>query len=175
MTYFEMPAQWRIPEEAIRHSMSEMAIDGALRREGVAMWLGKYEGKTAVVTHVAALRGPGVRKAPDQLLISADLVNDLTDKAIELGLVLIGQIHSHGPMHGTSLSLTDKRYGISVPGYLSAVAPDYAMRPSTSIHDCGVHLFEKGRGWIRFTREQVVKRVLIVPDPRVPVLFVGPA
>ncbi len=173
MSYFETPTQWRIPEEAIRHSLTEMAIDGALRHEGVAMWLGKYEGKTAVVTHVAALRGPGVRKAPDQLLISADLVNDLTDKAIELGLVLIGQIHSHGPMHGTSLSLTDRRYGISVPGYLSAVAPDYAMRPSTSIDDCGVHVFEKGRGWIRLMPEQVAKRVFVVPGPRVPVLFVG--
>jgi len=173
VNYFETPTQWRIPEEAIRHSMMEMAIDGAFGREGVAMWLGRYEQNTAVVTHVAALRGAGVRKAPDQLLISADLVNDLTDKAIDLGLVLIGQIHSHGPLHGTSLSVTDKRYGISVPGYLSAVAPDYAMRPSTSVDECGVHLFEKGRGWIRLTPEQVAKRVLVVPSPRVPVLIVG--
>jgi hypothetical protein len=175
MSYFETPAQWRIPEAVIRHSTTEMAIDGALEREGVAMWLGRYEGNSAVVTHVAALRGAGVRKAPDQLLISADLVNDLTDKAIELGLVLIGQIHSHGPSHGTSLSLTDKKYGISVPGYLSAVAPDYAMRPSTSIHECGVHVFEQGRGWIRLTPEEVLKRVLVVQGPRVPVLFVGSA
>jgi hypothetical protein len=173
MNYFETPTQWRIPEEAIRRSMTEMAIDGARGHEGVAMWLGRYEGNTAVVTHVAALRGAGVRKSPDQLRISADLVNDLTDRAIELGLVLIGQIHSHGPMHGTFLSLTDKKFGISVPGYLSAVAPDYAMRPSTSINECGVHLFEKGHGWIRLTPEQVGERVLVVQSPRVPVLIVG--
>jgi hypothetical protein len=173
MSYFETPAQWQIPEDALHLSMKEMANDGALGREGVAMWLGRYEGNTAVVSHVAALRGLGVRKAPDQLLISADLVNDLTDKAIELGLVLVGQIHSHGPMHGTALSLTDKRYGISVPGYLSVVAPDYAMRPTTAIQDCAVHLFEKGLGWVRMTPEEVAKRVLVISGSRVPMLVVG--
>lgn len=161
MSYFEIPEQWHIPEQALRASMDEMAIDGVLGHEGVAMWLGRYEGRSAIVTHVAALRGPGVRKAPDQLLIGPDVINDLTDAAIEHGVVLIGQIHSHGPLYGTHLSLTDKKYGIAVPGYLSAVAPDYAMRPDTRIEDCGIHIFEKGVGWRRLPLREIEQRIII--------------
>ena len=79
MSYFDVPTRWVIPEAALRRSLQEMAIDGARGCEGVAMWLGHYDRDTAVVTHIAVLRGPGVRKAPDQLLIGADLMNDIAD------------------------------------------------------------------------------------------------
>jgi len=159
MNYFVVPDRWQISESAFRLSMAEMAIDGAYGREGVAMWLGMHEQGTASVSHVAVLRGRGVLKARDQLHISSDLLNELTDKAIEIGITLLGQIHSHGPMHGTSLSVTDKRYGIAVPGYLSAVAPSYATNPATTLADCGVHLFEQPSGWRRLSADEVAKRI----------------
>ncbi len=75
--------------------LSEMARDGVHGNEGVAMWLGRYEGDTAIVTHVGFLRGPHVRKEPRLLMIGSELINDLTDLAIESGVRLIGQITFH--------------------------------------------------------------------------------
>lgn len=173
MTPFPIPKRWDIPEEAMRLSFAEMAQDGARGCEGVAMWLGHREGEVAIVTHVARLQGPGIHKGPDHLFISADLVNDLTDVAIEHRLTLVGQIHSHGPMHGTNLSLTDRRYGIAVPGYLSAVAPDYARRRVTTIDQCGIHVFLPPQGWVRLSPSAVKERISIVTNVTVPVLIAG--
>ena len=172
MTYFSSPTAWRLPLEAFRHSLAEMAIDGVRHKEGVAMWLGRYEADIAVVTHVAVLRGPGVYKAADQLFISSGVMNELTDVAIETKTILIGQVHSHGPLYGTWLSETDKKYGIAVPGYLSAVAPDYALRPDTRIHDCGFHLFEAGAGWRRLASDEVERRIQVTEATDIPVLTV---
>ncbi|MER3406785.1 MAG: hypothetical protein C4289_17785, partial [Chloroflexota bacterium] len=82
----------------------------------------------AEITHVVGLRGPGVIKRPDFLRIEPWLLNDVTDLAIDLGVVLVGQVHTHGPGYGTDLSMTDRTYGIAVPFYISVVAPDYGLR-----------------------------------------------
>ena len=139
--FFAEPKLWRIGKNAYRASLVEMARDGAHGNEGVAMWLGHYEGDAAIITHVGVLRGRYVRKAPALLFIGSELINDLTDLAIAQGVRLIGQIHSHGPRFGTHLSETDRKFGIAVPGLLSLVAPDYALRPDTPITQCGVHVF----------------------------------
>lgn len=173
MSFFAVPSKWRIPDTALRQSFREMAIDGARGCEGVAMWLGNYEDDVAVVTHVAILRGRGVQKAPDLLQISPALINDLADIAIAHKLTLIGQIHSHGTLYGTNLSLTDRRYGIAVPGFLSAVAPDYAMRPETTINECGVHVFEPPTGWRRLSTEEINVRMTVLRGVDAPVLVVG--
>ena len=170
-----MPETWRIPDEALDHSMKEMAIDGAIGREGIAMWLGRYEGNTAIVSHIAVLRGPEVRKLRDQISIGSALLNEIADAGIEHRVTLIGQIHSHGPQHGVWLSPTDKRYGIAVAGYLSVIAPDYATRPSTRIGDCGVHLFENKTGWRRLSLAEVERRIVTGRGGQVPVLTIGSA
>jgi hypothetical protein len=174
MSYFSVPNRWRIPADALRHSFTEMAQDGIRGCEGIAMWLGHYDGDdTAVITHVALLRGPGVQKAPDRLLITADLVNDITDIAIENKLTLIGQIHSHGPLYGVDLSVVDRRAGIVVPGYLSAVAPDYALRSSTTLEECGIHVYSPAQGWQRLSPQDVREQISIVDGVHVPVLIAG--
>jgi hypothetical protein len=173
MTTFPIPRRWQIPEAAMHHSFVEMARDGARSCEGIAMWLGRHEGDTAIVTHIARLEGPGIRKGPDLLAISASLVNDLTDVAIEHKLTLIGQIHSHGPWHTTDLSEVDKRCGIAVPGFLSAVAPDYALRQGTTLDQCGLHVFLPPQGWVRLSREEVADRFSIINNVPVSVLVAG--
>lgn len=173
MSYFSVPNRWQIPADAVRHSFTEMAQDGTRGREGIAMWLGRYDGDTAIITHVTLLRGPGVQKAPDRLLITADLVNDLTDIAIANNVTLIGQIHSHGPLYGIDLSAVDRRAGIAVPGYLSAVAPDYALRSSTTLEECGIHLYTPAQGWQRLSPQDVRERISIVDGIHVPVLIAG--
>jgi len=173
MSFYPPVESWLLPRAALDASMREMAIDGRLGREGVALWLGKREGGSAAVSHVVVLRGPGVIKRRDLLQISADLLNDVTDVAIELGLMLVGQIHSHGLEFGTNLSNTDRRYGIMVPDYLSVVAPDFALRNSTTITDCGVHVFVAGSGYRRFPTNEIIQRVHVSDVSEVPVLTVG--
>jgi len=171
--FFAEPKHWRIGQNVFRESLAEMARDGQHGNEGVAMWLGRYEDTTAIVTHVGILRGPHIRKAPALLMIGSELINDLTDLAIANGVRLIGQIHSHGPLYGTHLSETDRRYGVAVPGMLSLVAPDYALRANTHLGECGVHLFQPGKGWIRFTVAEVKARLSLFDDGATKILVAG--
>jgi hypothetical protein len=173
MTFFAPVHTWRVPASAFAASLREMARDGVRGDEGVALWLGRRGGGRAEVTHVVALRGPGVIKKPDQVVIHPGLVNEVTDLAIELGVVLVGQIHSHGVDYGTDLSDADRAYGIAVPYYLSLVAPDFALRPQTRLEDCGVYVFEPGRGFRRLSVAEAGERVQVVAAGPVPVLTVG--
>jgi hypothetical protein len=173
MTFFAPVNTWRIPEPAFTVSLQEMARDGIWGNEGVALWFGRRGNGQAEVTHVVALRGPGVIKRPDQLVIQPSLVNEVTDIAIELGAVLIGQIHSHGDLNGTDLSYADRTFGITVPYFLSLVAPGYALRPQTLLEDCGVHVFEQHTGFRRLPVPEVARRLQLVPAAPVPVLTVG--
>lgn len=173
MTFYSPINIWRIPESALAASLEEMARDGVRGDEGVALWLGRRGSGQAEVTHVVVLRGAGVIKRPDQLVIQPSLVNEVTDLAIVLGVVLVGQIHSHGDQFGTDLSYADRTFGIRVPYYLSLVAPDYALRPQTRLQDCGVHVFEPGRGFRRLPVAEIGQRLQVIPTASVSVLTVG--
>src|ERR1043166_4887285 len=102
---------WLLPEDVFRESLTEMARDGARGNEGIGLWLGQRCDGTAEISYLAVLRGPGVVKHPAYIRMDAGLFNDLTDLTIELGVVLIGQIHSHGPGWPLDLSPTDRTYG----------------------------------------------------------------
>jgi len=162
MSYFPEVKKWRIPEDAMRASFSEMARDGNEGREGIVLWLGKRHDCIAEVSHVLLLRGEGVVRQPDLLTVSSDLMNDVADRAIELRLTLIGQIHSHGEGYSTDLSITDRKYGVVAPFFLSVVAPDYALRPNTSISECGVHIFDAQHGYRRLSDSEISDRVELV-------------
>jgi proteasome lid subunit RPN8/RPN11 len=139
-------------------SISEMASDGARGCEGVALWLGRRFAGIVTVTHVVALRGPGVTKRPDHLSISPELLNEVTMLAIRAGVYLVGQIHSH-PGTWVDLSETDQLYGIRMPGYLSVVAPHFARRPNIALAECGVHVFDRG-AWRRLGAIERICRVV---------------
>lgn len=170
MIALKTPLLWRLPAAAIQASIAEMAPDGACGCEGVAMWLGRRIVGVVTVTHVIGLRGPGVIKRPDQLLISAELLCEVTDVAIEHGVYLVGQIHSH-PDSWVDLSESDKRCGIQAPGYLSVVAPHFARDPATTPGQCGFHVFRRG-GWRRLPPWERPWRVAIVSGAA-PLIKVG--
>ena len=171
--YFAEPEHWRVGKHVFAQSLAEMARDGVMGNEGVAMWLGRYERNVAIISHLGVLRGRFLRKEPDLLMIGSELINDLTDLAIDNDVRLIGQIHSHGPKYGTNLSETDRRYGVAVPGMLSLVAPDYALRKGTTLVDCGVHLFLPGQGWRRFSDQEVTARLSLFDDDAASILTAG--
>lgn len=160
MISLKTPLIWLLPAAAMQASLAEMAPDGAHDREGVALWLGRRFAGVVTVTHVIGLRGPGVIKRPDYLSISAELLDDVADVAIERGVYLVGQIHSH-PGSWVDLSEADKRYGIQAPGYLSVVAPYFARDPATPPGRCGFHVFDRGY-WRRLTPWERPWRVAIV-------------
>ena len=173
-TNFFPPVQiWHLTEGALQGSLQEMAEDGVHGHEGVVLWLGRCAQGQADITHLVGLRGPGAIKRPDVLMIAPRLMNEVTDLALDLNVRLIGQIHSHGKGYGTDLSITDRTHGISVPYYLSIVAPDYGLRSGTHITDCGVHVFEPGHGYRRLSTAEIMHRVEVVPGPPPPFVLVG--
>lgn len=173
MTYFPPVEFWDIPETAWAESIREMGRDGLFGNEGVALWLGRRGSGVAEITHVVALRGPEIIKRPDLLVIQPGLVNEVTDLAIDLGVALIGQIHSHGRNFGTDLSYADCTFGIKVPSFLSLVAPDYGLEPRTRLQDCGVHVFERNGVFRRLRTDEVNRRLRIVHTAQIPLFTVG--
>lgn len=165
--------EWLIPTTVLPDSIAEMARDGLMGNEGIVLWLGRRLDGEATITHLVALRGPGVDKSAAFLRISTDLMNTVTDVAINLGVSLIGQIHSHGPFYGTDLSFTDIKYGIAVPDYLSIVAPDYSLNRATKLKDCGIHVFHAEEGYKRLSSSEFEHRFHMVPGDRPPMLQVG--
>lgn len=168
--YFPEVHRWHLPDSAFALSLAELAMDGRAGNEGIALWLGQRDAGTAVITHVVALRGPGVIKRPALVHIEPWLLNDVTDVAIAHGLTLVGQIHSHGPGLPTELSYTDCQGGLAVPHYLSVVAPDYALRRGIRIEDCGLYEFVPKRGYEQL---DVSTRISVVADDSTALLTVG--
>lgn len=166
------PLLWRLPAEALRMSIAEMAPDGSRGCEGVALWLGRRVAGIVTITHVVGLRGSGIVKRPDYLSISAELLDDVTDLAIERGVYLAGQVHSH-PGAWVDLSEADKRCGIQAPGYLSVVMPNFAREPSTPLAQFGFHVSARG-AWRRLSPFERKWRVAIIGKPA-PLLIVGDA
>jgi hypothetical protein len=170
--YFSQTRRWRIPQAAVEDSLDEMALDGTEGHEGIVLWLGKDSDDIAEITHLIRLRGPLVEKRRALINIHPALFNDVADIAIEHGVRLLGQVHSHGPGYGVDLSPTDRMHGIQVPSYLSLVAPDYAQT-RVAVHDWGAHVYQSGAGYVRLSYEAARRCLQITGGPRPPMLTVG--
>src|SRR5258708_5327952 len=94
--FFPKVDAWRIPPSALERSWAEMAHDGRLGNEGIALWLGSHVAGQAVVQAVLALRGRGIIKRPNVIRIDSGLFNEVADVAMDRGMILLGHIHSHG-------------------------------------------------------------------------------
>lgn len=171
MSFFDPIQTWIIPEFTITESFREMSRDGKKRREGIALWLGRRLGGEAIISHLVFLRGKGIIKKANFLRIEPWLLNEVTDIIINLGVSIIGHIHSH--KYGTDLSPSDREYGFKVPYYLSIVAHGFAMGKRIQITDCGIHIFEKDIGYKRLSIAEVKKRIKVITDGKLPILVVG--
>jgi hypothetical protein len=151
MSLYPKVSKWLMPHDLLSASLAEMCIDGAKGNEGICLWLGirDEDRETATISHLVKLRGPGIRKSPANIQIDPELMREVHHAAQALDRILVGQIHSHGREYGIDLSYVDIKYGISVPYYLSIVAPDYAMTPDTFWADCGTHIYLLAAGYVR--------------------------
>lgn len=174
MNFFPEIKHWQIPKYAWTESFLEMARDGSVGNEGISLWLGdRQDDGNAVITHLVLLRGPHIEKSPVNITILPQLLREVHQKAREEGVVLLGQIHSHGPLYGVNLSPTDREYGIKVPNYLSVVAPDFAMRGFTGVAACGVHEFHSKSGFRRLRAKEVTSRLALDLDNQIRTIIVG--
>ena len=173
MNFFPKIDKWLIPGEALKRSQDELAVDGRNGKEGICLWLGKKDQGMATLSHLVYLRGAGVIKHPANVQVTPELMRDVHDEAMTHGVILIGQIHSHSRRFGVNLSLTDHRYGIRVPYFLSVVCPDYGQTNPTTIFDCGVHVFLPEKGYVRLINNEIREKILLTPQTNIPILTVG--
>jgi len=160
--YYPEINKWIIPISAVRVSLDELAHDGNHGNEGICLWLGnRGEEGLAIVSHCVLLRGEYIKKSPMNITIQPELLREVHEKAQEHDLTLLGQIHSHAIIAGVDLSWVDKKYGVSAPGYLSVVAPGYALTPGTTLMECGIHVFMPRKGYVRLSDGEVRNRVLL--------------
>lgn len=157
-TLYPRVSRWNVPQDLLRESLLEMRIDGRQGNEGICLWLGtRNEAEdAATISHLVKLRGTGVRKSPANIQIDPTLMREVHHAAQELDKILVGQIHSHDREYGVNLSYVDILYGISVPYYLSIVAPDYAQNDTTTWADCGSHIYLPGAGYRRINSSGVI-------------------
>jgi hypothetical protein len=173
MNFFPKINRWQLPEAALGRSVAEMAIDGRSRREGTCFWLGRRAGGAADISHLVFLRGSGIRKGSLNIQISAELMREVHERAEALRLILLGQIHSHSIRCGVDMSASDHAYGVSVPFFLSIICPDFAQDPMTKLSDCGVHVFLPWRGYVRLSRKEVERKMILVPGAAAATSVVG--
>ncbi len=173
MNFFPKVETWSVPESLLPASLAEMSQDGSRGNEGICLWLGVREDESARIQTLVKLRGPHIHKSPANIQIEPELMRDVHHAAQELGLVLIAQIHSHGKYYGVDLSAVDHRYGISVPYFLSIVAPEYAMNPTTRWGDCGVHIYQPGKGYVRSNRTEISRRIIVDRHAQVSEITIG--
>lgn len=157
---------WYLPKNLLNESIAIMSPHGKLGCEGLALWLGYEQNNDTYISHVIELSGPGFKTSPLHMSLSLSAMASLTKLAEHNNLFLAGQIHSH-PGTFVDLSEIDKRMGIRIPNYLSLVCPHYAQVPSTTLNECGVHIFGANRyrkltsnevkGLIKFTDHNLTK------------------
>lgn len=165
MSLYATTHQWRLPRNVLSDSLRLMRPDGILGREGIVFWLGQNNAGVATIRSLVLMSGSGIQKFPLYMEISPDAMNALSNLAESRDSYLVGQIHSH-PGTFVDLSEADIRYGVSVPYYLSVVAPHYGMDTRTSWAECGIHVFAPGAGFHRLT-EPDVARAIHIEDARV--------
>jgi hypothetical protein len=160
MSIYPRISVWHVPSDLLQVAVAEMGRDGEQGNEGTCLWLGTKKDGAANITHTVFLRGSHIRKGSAQIQIAPELMREVHLVAKEFGLVLVGQIHSHGEQYGVDLSYVDHELGFRIPFFLSVVAPDYGMTWPISWNDCGVHIFERERGFIRVPSKEIAMRLV---------------
>jgi len=160
MEFYPPINEWRVPQDLLQISVSEMKQDGQRGNEGTSLWLGHKEEGVATITHAVLLRGRHIVKRPNQIQIQPELMREVHQACRQLRLILVGQIHSHGEFYGEDLSWIDRAAGFRIPSFLSVVAPDYGLTWPISWFDCGVHIYERSMGFLRLSHDDIRERLI---------------
>lgn len=140
----------------------ELATDALIRLIGDVVRFGGDGQETAAIllssrhdrhADILALCGErGIERRPDQLVISGAALALLFDWADEVGAQVIAQVHSHGGL--ARMSPTDRRFGLTVEGFTSAIIPYFAEPPDDP----------SAWGWWRFQERAWVTAASFIPE-----------
>ena len=125
------------------------------------MWLGNHQGEREIATEVIFLDDlPGTVGRRLQHRTSREAVRILIDRARELGLTIVGDVHTH-PGLWVDLSEVDRAHPIEYRiGLLALVLPAFAAGPPR-LQGIGVHEYLGSGEWRTFESDEVVSRLMI--------------
>lgn len=150
---------WHLPNNLLSQSITIMRPQGRMGNEGLVFWFGIENQNNLIVTHIVEVFGSGFNTSPLHMSLSLNAMAKLTQLTEELGIFLIGQIHSH-PGNFVDLSELDKMHGIRIPDYLSVVCPYYAQRDVVGLEEFGFHVFENSK-YRRMLNKEISTRISI--------------
>lgn len=142
------------------------AIDHLLRsyggeddHEGV-VYLGGVEAELGAVALVAI--SPVAATTRGSFRTDLDANTDVVGTLAELGLVLVGQVHSHPGDWVDHSDGDDEGALVRFEGYWSLVVPTFAREGMRPLARCGVHLYTS-KEFRRLSTNAVRSRVSIIP------------
>lgn len=109
-----------LPDAAIAAIVDDIHFFGVIGVESGG-WLLASEDEPERIRHVALLGETGIVRRPDQLIVSGKAIAVLFDWAVVERLVVRAQVHSHG--REAFMSETDRRFGLTVEGFIAAIVP----------------------------------------------------
>jgi hypothetical protein len=127
-----------VPRGAAARIAAETRLAGRERAETGGFLLAPHDGPVAVLA-LAGVRG--VRRERDLFQVGSLALAALFEWTEDHDLTVVAQWHSH--RRDAFLSLTDLQHGFNVPGFYTAVVPNYAA-PSADPADWGWWVFDGG-------------------------------
>jgi proteasome lid subunit RPN8/RPN11 len=148
----------------VTRSLFEATWLGLQRRsqgaqETACVWLGNQDGEREIATEIVFLDDlPGTVGRRLQHRTSREAVRILIDRARELGLTIVGDVHTH-PGQWVDLSEVDRAHPIEYRiGLLALVFPSFAQG-SPWLDGVGVHEYLGSGQWTRFEGDDVASRL----------------
>lgn len=115
-----------VPAAALARLLADVVRFGDNGLETGAMLLSSRRDRHA---DVLALCGEhGIERRADQFVISGAALAQLFDWTDEAGARVVAQVHSHGGL--ARMSPTDRRFGLTVEGFTSAIVPHFGRPPN---------------------------------------------
>lgn len=148
------------PPPPLRLVMSQACVDALAAclapeirngQEGIVYLLGQSDGATTVA--LAAVR-PEAQVTRGSFVVSAPAMAKIVRAAVDRGLQVVGQIHTHpgeafhsdGDVDGARIAFT---------GYASVVLPDYG-RHLPALTRSAAYVFQAGKGFVALDASNIV-------------------
>jgi len=140
-----------LPEDGLTTILGDVGHYGKAGLETGAFLIARLDEQD--VDTVALLGDQGIERHPDYLVISGVAMAALFNWADDHESRVVAQLHSHALE--ARMSVTDKRFGLTVEGFTSAIVP-YAARPTADPNRWGWWTF-RGGGWVSAQPAQLAK------------------
>jgi len=151
----------RAPRHAVETAHSFLRRVGRQSMEGFALWVGRLEGDTFVITD-AVIPAQKALRLPDGVCVTvgSEELHRLNVWLYQQGLTLLAQLHSHpGAAYHSD---TDDTFPIATAvGSLSLVIPDFARSPY-ALSECAVYRLTRSGGWASLSSDEVSRLITIV-------------